>query len=151
MLGFVNGMRLWCSFGFSLIRLEFNSCQLDYYAELDAVCLVGSKVPPPNLMSILRPLNNACATMTPPCTNGSTYSTVLNCETTADAGHQLRPHDQKILTGFFQLHLQDGLSAALDVSDNGYFDMLPVGICSLHTHGCHWASLRDHSSYPWLP
>lgn len=120
-----------CPFATDLIRLEFNSCQLDYYAELDAVCLVGSKAPPPNMTSFLRPLDNACANVTP-CANGSPYSTLLDqCETAVDAGHQLRLHDQKILSGFLQLHLLDGLSAALDVSDNGYFDMLPQEVIQL--------------------
>jgi hypothetical protein len=35
---------------------------------------------------------------------------------------------ERITQGIAQLHLLDGLSAALDVSNNGYFDQLPVGI-----------------------
>ena len=42
----------------------------------------------------------------------------------------LEPH----VLDLSRLHIQDGLSAALDPVDNGYFDLLPVGLFPAIAH-----------------
>ncbi len=42
-----------------------------------------------------------------------------------------------------KLHIRDGLSAALDPSDNGYFDLLPVSKGTIINHlGGAWCKLK---------
>ena len=108
---------------FSLIRLEFNHLHLQYYAELDAVCLHG-----------IRPRSSR--------SNHSMYANGDLLLSDPDSNHQssrldgiLDPPGSKtaeiLARGFAHLHVSDGLSAALDVSDNGYFDALPVSLNKL--------------------
>lgn len=107
---------------FSLIRLEFNSCLLDYYTELDAVCLVGCKMTEPCLISEINSDDDVTYT------NGSSENLDVESKDIDDiACPRKLPSSELFTRGLVQLHLQDGLSAALDTFDNGYFDVLPVG------------------------
>ena len=111
----------------STLRIEFNQSHLDYYTELDAICLRGtlaqsSQMQPQNVFthSPQRPsLTLARAGL----------SRQQKCVMPTNGGLIVRdrfvPTDI-LLRGFARLHIQEGLSAALDLSDNGYFDVLPV-------------------------
>ena len=82
----------------------------DYYTELDAVCLHGIKATPsatseaaPEQVHIGFPSLHDCCGGDDICNNAAVMT-----------------------KGLAFLHVHDGLSAALDVTDNGAFDCLPV-------------------------
>ena len=83
---------------FSLIRLEFNQSHLDYYTELDAVILYGTKAS-----------NETCEESKP-----SAAANKSEVSLTANLFQQLSLSDKKT----------DGQE---DLEYNGYFDILPVG------------------------
>ncbi len=47
-----------------------------------------------------------------------------------------------------KLHIQDGLSAALDPSDNGYFDLLPVSYTIVEYAYAVFISLTQQVAFP---
>jgi len=113
---------------FSIIRLELNQSHLDYYAEFDAVCLEGLRCRAEDFHS---PFPDDCVTS---CTAGSQIRSsyvdshshhYVQTGASVSACECLTPMD--ILSrGLARLHVRNGLTAALDISDNGYFDLLPV-------------------------
>jgi len=112
----------------STIRLEFNQSHLDYYTELDAVCLEGSRChsedfqrAPNDCVSSISGENHAKLSHS----DGRSHCCVQT-GASISIREYLTPMD--ILSrGFARLHAQNGLTAALDISDNGCFDLLPVG------------------------
>jgi len=111
----------------STIRLEFNQSHLDYYTELDAVFLEGSRC---HSEDFQRSANEHVSSMTGEsqvklshsdghshyCIQSGASVSIRECLTPMDI----------LSRGFARLHVQNGLTAALDISDNGYFDLLPV-------------------------
>jgi hypothetical protein len=109
---------------YSIIRLEFNQSHLNYYTELDAVQLRGSRIPPSisglsNSHSVPSPLDNIL-----PIRNRQLCMNVSDHHQSS-IRHSLTP-TEILMRNFIHLNMQDGLSAALDRSDNGFFDLLPV-------------------------
>ena len=111
----------------SIIRLEFNQCHLDYYTELDAVCLEGSRCRREDFERL--PHDRVRSTvaddhMKLSHSDGHSHYYVQT-GASVSVRECLTPMD--ILSrGLARLHVQNGLTAALDISDNGYFDLLPV-------------------------
>ena len=112
----------------STIRLEFNQSHLDYYTELDAVCLEGSRCHsedfrrlPDDRVSSIASENHTKLSHSDSrlryCVQSGASVSIRECLTPMDI----------LSRGFARLHAQNGLTAALDISDNGYFDLLPVG------------------------
>jgi len=111
----------------STIRLEFNQSHLDYYTELDAVCLEGSRCRSQDLQRLPNSHVSSAAgdghVKLPHSDSHSHY--YVQTGASVSARECLSPMD--ILSrGLARLHVQNGLTAALDISDNGYFDLLPV-------------------------
>ena len=103
-------------FFLSILRLELNSTNLEYYTELDAAVLFGVKPSAsPNAA-----LPGKSSSVDPPQFNKPTVN--------SESDHQSAHSGESVVEGLSRLHLRDGLSAALEESDNGYFDMLPVRI-----------------------
>lgn len=123
---FIPGPFSSCPFPTDLIRLEFNSCLLEYYTELDAVCLVGCKTTEPCLISDINLGDDVIYT------NGNFESLDIESKDLDNiACPRKLPSSELFTRGLVQLHLQDGLSAALDTFDNGYFDVLPQEVIQL--------------------
>lgn len=112
----------------STIRLEFNQSHLDYYTELDAVCLEGSRChfadfqrsPTDHVSSVARESHLKLShsdVRSHHCIQSGASVSIRECLTPMDI----------LSRGFARLYAQNGLTAALDISDNGYFDLLPVG------------------------
>lgn len=114
---------------FSIIRLEFNQSHLDYYTEFDAVCLEGSRCHSEDFQRL--PDDYVRSTTSSENQMRSSYSDshshyYVQTGASVSVRECLTPMD--ILSrGLARLHVQNGLTAALDISDNGYFDLLPVG------------------------
>jgi len=118
---------------YSTIRLEFNQCHLDYYAEFDAVCLEGPRCHSedfPRLPDDHARRSDSENQMRSPHSD-SRYHYYVQTGASVSVRECLSPMD--ILSrGLARLHVQNGLTAALDISDNGYFDLLPVGDVPLY-------------------
>jgi len=113
---------------YSTIRLEFNQSHLDYYTELDAVCLEGVRCHSEDFQQLpsIHVQSTAGESDTKLSHSDSSLRQYVQIGASVTVREYLTPMD--ILSrGFARLHLQNGLTAALDVSDNGYFDLLPVG------------------------
>jgi len=112
----------------STIRLEFNQSHLDYYTELDAVCLEGSRCRSKDFQRLPNDCDVSIAGenhMKLSHSDGHSHYCVQS-GASVSIREYVTPMD--ILSrGFARLHAQNGLTAALDISDNGYFDLLPVG------------------------
>jgi len=112
----------------STIRLEFNQSHLDYYTELDAVFLEGSRCRSEDLQR--SPSDRVSSSVSGEsrvklshsdgrshyCIQSGASVSIRECLTPMDI----------LSRGFARLHAQNGLTAALDISHNGYFDLLPV-------------------------
>ncbi|KAI0234501.1 F-box/LRR-repeat protein 4 [Lamellibrachia satsuma] len=96
-------------FAANVIRLEFDQTCSGYYMELDAVCLHGVTTSP----------------------SGVSEETLAQWDITSPSlhnccrGDNIHNNAAIITKGLAFLHVQDGLSAALDDTDNGHFDILP--------------------------
>jgi len=116
----------WCVCA-STIRLEFNQSHLDYYTELDAVCLEGSRCHSEDVQQLRNDhvQKTASDSHIKLSHSDSHFQYYVQTGASVSARECLSPMD--ILSrGLARLHVQNGLTAALDISDNGYFDLLPV-------------------------
>ena len=115
-----------CVFNCSLIRLEFNQSQNDYYTELDAVKLVG--ILPTTECHSSSNVTDFGSSVDPEGFEQNGYLNDIIREPVKES------NIEKFSKGILELHLQDGvcsslhhgISAVLDMSDNGHFDRLPV-------------------------
>jgi len=113
----------------STIRLEFNQSHLDYYTELDAVCLEGSRCHSKDFQKSSDDyLRSTAGDNHMKSTHSDSYShyyVPVQTGASVSVRECLTPMDI-FSRGLIRLHIQSGLTAALDISDNGYFDLLPV-------------------------
>ena len=120
---------------YSTVRLEFNQSHLDYYAEFDAVCLEGSRCHSDDFQRLVddHVRNSASESQMRSPHSDSHYHYYVQTGASVSVRECLSPMD--ILSrGLARLHIQNGLTAALDISDNGYFDLLPVGDMALYVN-----------------
>ena len=118
-----------------MIRLEFNSTLLDYYAELDAVRLHGvvDTAHLPSSGPASGPASgHASPTHTQSDRGGSPTGRahgggdLASNQCSSSATNLTESCETRVSTQLAELHLIDGLTAALDGPNNGYFDTLPV-------------------------
>jgi len=114
---------------FSTIRLEFNQSHLDYYTELDAVRLEGSRCQSKDFQRFPSDrVGNSAGDCQMKLSHSDSHSHshyYVQTGASVSARECLSPMDV-LSRGLARLHVPNGLIAALDISDNGYFDLLPV-------------------------
>lgn len=121
-----------CPYPTDTIRLEFNQTHLDYYTELDAVCLEGSRCHSEDFQRLQYDCVASAASQNHVKLSHTDSHSQYYVQTGASVSARecLSPMD--ILSrGLARLHVQNGLTAALDISDNGYFDLLPDEVVQL--------------------
>jgi len=126
-----------CVYMFSTIRLELNQSHLDYYTELDAVCIEGSRCHSKDRQRLPDESVKTIADETPmKLLQSDGRSQYIQTGASVSVRECLTPMDILSL-GFARLSAPSGLTAALDISDNGYFDLLPVGDKEVVIAVCH--------------
>ena len=120
------------------LQVEFHSVGVDYYTEIDAVRMTGSQLPPPGTIvaaveqfqPIIQESHiSICETDQTDRDNSAENSVkatpLLECEKST------KNSADTIAKELAELHLLDGISAALAHSDNGLFDRLPEEVLQL--------------------
>jgi len=116
----------------SIIRLELSQSHLDYYTEFDAVCLEGSRCRAEDVHRFPddHVRSSSAGNQMRSALSDSHSHCYVQTGASVSARECLTPMD--ILSrGLARLHVQNGLTAALDISDNGFFDLLPVGYLAI--------------------